>query len=554
MFRTSPSQLSLLLLLASLVIGQTSRAGGNPAGEIRDEYRVRPSIPAESQAPVTSNSSPATTGIAAGGKTVLVERFEIQGNHAVATEELQQVVASYQGRPLTLFEIYEAADALTRHYRELGYTLASATVPAQKIASGVVQLEVIEGVLGGVSVEGNHHYKSEFVRWQLDQLREGEVLQNAPLEHELLLLNDLPGLDARALVKPGKEFGLSEVVINTDERLYDVSARVNNYGREAIGEWRVEGTAGLNSLLGYGDRFDFSGAHAEGSLLNYGRLGYSMPVSPWGTIASIYYARYEYDTVEKFLGLPQGLGLEGTGDNFGGYVLHPFWRSRTKNLYFGVGVDRTVTEDEGNVPDQHLTLGTFNVLFNYLAPDASYSSASLTMSTNFNTMDDRDPLTNRLENNAETAKFQLDLSHYRSLYKELAMLARLTTVVSVDPLVGLDQFRIGGMNSVRAYPSSELAGDGGFFASIELQHPIIGFPLPTIVKGFLDTGRVYFMDHKAVGEKKPSASLSGVGVGLQTVVHKYLTFDLAITHPVGAREPLDGDDGARAWINISAQY
>ncbi|MSR15912.1 MAG: ShlB/FhaC/HecB family hemolysin secretion/activation protein [Gammaproteobacteria bacterium] len=531
-------------------------------GQVKEQLKPPRTLPSTPSAPLVPQApQPATSGVVPGGTKVVVARFDISGNTAFASDELQAVVASYVGRPLTLFEIYDAADQITRHYRTHGYILASATVPVQKIASGAVRLEVLEGRLSAVTVEGNKHLRADFVNWQLDSLKQGAVLQNAPIEHELLLLNDLPGLEARALIKPGAEFGTSDLVVQTEEKVLEGNVRVNNYGRESIGEWRLEGGAALNGLLGVGDRFEFSGAHAEANLLNYARAGYSMPVSPWGTVASVFYSTYDYEADAKQLGLPEATTrIEGEGDNFGASLLHPYWRTRTMNLYFGVGYDRTVTEQLTNVPDQNLTLGIFNALFDYTAPDGSYSSAGATFSTNFNGME-RDPTTLLLENNAETVKLQLDLSHYRTLHNKLSMLARFTGVGSVDPLSDLDQFRLGGQGSVRAYPSSEYSGDSGFLFSFELIHPL---PLitvaPTVVKGFIDTGRVFWKNHELLGDTHGSSanhgsrSLTGIGLGLQTSAYKHFLFDVSLAQPLGAHEASDNDHGVRFWASVSANF
>ena len=167
-----------------------------------------------------------------------------------------------------------------------------------------------------------------------------------------------------------------------------------------------------------------------------------------------------------------------------------------------------------------------------------------------------DPVTRLLgvENNAQTAKLQLDLSQYRALYQQLALFARFTGVASVDPLVDLERFRIGGPNSVRAYAASELAGDSGYFFSTELQHPIPFVPgMPTSIKAFFDTGTVYRKNHNLMGVEH-SESLSGAGVGLQTSVYRTLFFDVAIAQPIGAYDTTDSNRGVRFWANVSANF
>jgi hemolysin activation/secretion protein len=555
-------RLSLAAALCGFSLAVIAQSVPTP-GQVQEQLRSRPSLPATPSTPVTPAESPtAASGVPPGGKAVLVERFEISGNQSIATEELQQVVAPYQGRAMTLLEVYEVADLLTRYYRTHGYALATANVPAQKIGSGVVQLEVLEGNLGNVSVEGNKHYRSNFVQWQLDGLQPGAPLRNEPLEREMLLLNDLPGLDARAVLRPGDQFGTSDLVVAAEEKPVDAGLRYNNYGRESIGQERFEGNVALNGLMGIGDRLDFSGVYAEADLLHYGRLGYSVPISPWGTRASVYYASYDYEVDSKKLrSTLSQLDIDGEGDNFGVNIQHPFWRSRTKNLYLGIGFDRTVTDQIestfGSRTKQNLSLGVFTALFDYIAPDRSYSTLGGTFSTNFNSADlVTNPATGGLtvEDNAQTAKLQLDLSHYRSVYKQLSFYGRLTGVISADSLHDLERFRLGGPNNVRAYASSEISGDSGFFFSGELQHPLqFEFGAPVIVKAFFDTGRVYRKHHNLLGVEH-AESLSGVGVGLQASAFRKLLLDFMVAQPVGAYDTTDSNRGARVWFSLSANF
>lgn len=549
-----------LCLIAGLPRPLYAQAVPTP-GQVREQLRA-PQRPAPTPDTSVAPTRPSPTAVAPGGKAVLVTGFEITGNRAIPTAELQEVLTGFTGRPLTLAEIYDAADALTRHYRTQGYTLASAYVPEQKIGGGIIRLEMLEGTLGQIRAEGTGRTRPEFLAWQFDRIKPGEVLRDAPLEHEMLLLNDLPGLDAKAIVRPGSEFGTSDLVLATTEKFIDGDVRLNNYGRETIGEWRAEGNLGLNGLAGIGDRLEFNAVYAEGDLLHYGRIAYSATVSPAGTRSSIYFSSFDYEVnSNKLPANLQLLEIDGEGDNYGFRIDHPFWRSRNRNLTFGIGIDRTLTRQYDRLfqteDSQHLTLGSFSAQFSYLAGDNSFSTLGATLSTNFNAADrELNPQTGFLEveNNAQTAKLQIDMSHYRTLYRRLAMSATFTGVASVDPLMDLERFRLGGPNSVRAYAPAELAGDEGFVLRTELIHPLpyITFA-PTYVKAFFDTGRVYNKNHNLLGVEE-AQSLSGAGFALQTSVYQRLFVDVTLAQPIGAFDTSDTDRGVRLWANISANF
>ncbi|MCC7120056.1 MAG: ShlB/FhaC/HecB family hemolysin secretion/activation protein [Gammaproteobacteria bacterium] len=572
MTRTAPRILPFAtLLIGMLAAGQVSAQGVTP-GVVRDELRIRPTLPPTPSDTVQAPAAPSNVaGVAAGGRRILVQRFEIVGNSAVGSEVLQPIVAPYVGRELTLLEIYDVADLITRHYRTHGYTLASAYVPEQQVASGVITLEVIEGKLGGITTQGLRRTKERLVQWQLNELEPGAIVRDAELEREVLLMNDLPGVDARAVLQPGEEFGTSDLVLNVTEKRYDASIGLDNYGRESIGEWRVQADAALNGLLGVGDQLAISGVYAEADLMHYGRLAYNLPVTAWGTRAEVYYSSFDYAVDEKKLGPGfETYDIDGEGDNFGITLLHPVWRGQRKNLFLGIGFDRTVTRqttqfvDDGPPDHRNLDMGlaVFTALFNYTAPDRSFSTLGASLSTNFDRPERRadvdpqnSPFDTSLENNAQTAKLQLDLTHYRTLWRQLAGIARITAVASPDPLNDLEQFRIGGPNGVRAYPASELAGDRGFTATGEVQHPVNMFPgfYAQRLKAFVDTGRVYRKNHNRLGIER-SESLTGVGVGYQALAFGHVAVDATLAYPLGRHEASDDDDGVRFWTGISAEF
>lgn len=531
-------------------------------GVIEEQFR-QPPLQAPTQAPeptVTTVQPPSP--VPAGGRKVRIDRFEISGNTSIDTEELRAIIAEREGQELTLLEIYDLADALTAHYRRQGYSLAAAVVPAQKISTGTVRIEIIEGRLGKIIPEGNQRYRDGFLRWQMSDLETGSSLRTSDLDREMLLMNELPGLQARAVMQPGDEFGTSDLVLQTEERVAEGGLQLNSYGRDSVGLWRLQADAALNGLLGVGDRFDFAALYSEANLMQFGRMGYSMPITNKGTRAAVYYQRYGYTVDTKSLGAGlAGLDISGEGEGYGVGFLHPVLRTKAHSVFLGANYERTFTrQDEdtfGTSGKSHLTLGRFSALYNHTGSDRSFSSAGVTLSTNFRG-GGIEPVVGggfAAANNRETAKLEFNLSHLRPLWKDLTLLTRFTGVVSPDPLVDLDQFRLGGPNSVRAYPAGEVGGDEGFFLSAELQHPVSLVPtlLDQRVKAFLDTGTVYRQQARLLGVREAD-SLTGAGVGFSANAYRYFSIDVMLAHPIGAHSPSDSDSGVRFWTAVNARF
>ncbi|MEO0348280.1 MAG: POTRA domain-containing protein, partial [Pseudomonadota bacterium] len=70
---------------------------------------------------------------------------KIEGNTVISDEILQQHYQPYLGQKVAATILWQIADNITKHYREQGFFLSKAIVPAQKIERGDIKLEVIEG-------------------------------------------------------------------------------------------------------------------------------------------------------------------------------------------------------------------------------------------------------------------------------------------------------------------------------------------------------------------------------------------------------------------------
>ena len=67
-----------------------------------------------------------------------VKGFRISGAAAFTEAELLPLLKDFVGKELSLADLLRAADTITRYYRDRGYFVARAYIPAQDIQDGVV--------------------------------------------------------------------------------------------------------------------------------------------------------------------------------------------------------------------------------------------------------------------------------------------------------------------------------------------------------------------------------------------------------------------------------
>ena len=527
-------------------------------GAIQDSLKQQKRHKNNQQPVVTQSPNKRSQKVKSGGKKIKVKQFIIAGNQQFSEAELHQLIREQEHQALTLEEVYAVANSLTKFYREQGYSLASVTVPAQKVAGGRIRLQVSEGIIDKITFSGNKTYSDTFLAGQLDQIAPGMPLRLDSMEREVLLLDDLPGLTARSLIQPGDQQGTASITFNTEEKAYDGLILIDNAGSDAIGIWRITGNLTLNNPFGIGDALTVGHTHSEHNLLRNYQLGYQFPIFQDGTRVGVDFSLANFDIGADF----KALDIEGESTNLKVSVIHPFIRNRQVNLSGGIALVNQTSETR--VKDEK-TPGTFdpNLFFlevsatgSYVHEDQSFSSAFLALSTNFQRNKARD--IDGVDNNTLAGRLDMDLSHERAIFPNWSLFGRLVGALSIDPQMDLTQFGIGGPGSVRGFPTSEARGDYGYFTQLEARRFFqINADFVGGLKIFVDHGEVF---RKAIpAGSKDSETLTSYGVGANLIYRRNYNLDVQLTMPYrhngrGSATAFVSDkkkDG-RFWLTFSA--
>jgi hemolysin activation/secretion protein len=116
---------------------------------------------------------------------------------------------------------------------------------------------------------------------------------------------------------------------------------------------------------------------------------------------------------------------------------------------------------------------------------------------------------------------------------DATLVARADVQLSDRPLLGFEQFAIGGRNTVRGYRENRLVGDNGVVGSLELRVPI---PMPSWrewrphfeLAPFFDAGHSWNTDRPELGEQ----TLLSVGVGGRLFLTHDMLFRVYWGHPL----------------------
>lgn len=539
--------------LAGALLSLAATAQTTP-GQVGDTLKRPSEVTPAQPAPVETERKPAEAPpAAAAGVKVKVSGFQFKGNTVYSSNELGALLSSFLNRPVSLLDIYAAADVIADHYTGNGYTLASVNVPPQKISDGAVILEISEGRIGKISVEQDGKRRPERIGRYLG-MKEGDIYRAAPVERGMLTLNDLPGMSARAVVKPGADFGTSDLIVRARDDRFTGAAFADNHGRESIGENRFGAAVDFNNPTGIDDQIKLLGLVSSGSLLKYASLGYNLPVDVLGGRLAASYGFADFESEE----IP-GATLTGDSKNARIGLVYPSYRSTSERLDISVGVSDTRTSSKfdlgvGPVVNSgtSITVAELGATYNRFYSNAAMTQVSAALATNFEdqTRNEVTAGANRKVRGKQMARIELDVVHVQPLPARFSVQVHANGVWSPDPLSDPSAYSIGGPQSVRGFPPSEVRGDRGYFGQLTLQQRYQLGPVRFVPRIFADSGKVSTID--PVGGPS-SQSLDSIGIGAD-VQWKSVALRVDASDPQGSRVASDGEDSTRVFGTISVGF
>lgn len=490
------------------------------------------------------------------GVSFTLESVSIEGASVYGAEELSRLYADAIGGTATLADVYAIANALTAKYRNDGYILAVAVVPPQRIKGGSVTIQIVEGFIDNVVVEGGPENLRKIARGYGEKTTRTRPLHVSILERYMLLIRDLPGVRADSILRAARDTpGASELVIRLAYDPVDASVDVSNRGSRFLGRVQVTPMARLNYFYGTGNQttvryvrsgFDTGPNSGDGpGELNYFELRHKQIIGSEGTALAFGYSRIRAQpgfTLADF-------DVRNRGERVTASLSHPFIRSRQRSLYAALNfeVNNAETDFLGAVlaEDRIRTLGG-SVSYDFIdrMKGTTLIEAGFTTGLDILSSSAGSATLSRDGGEAKFFKLNATITRVQQLVDNLNLLLALTAQYTEDNMLAPEEFSVGGSSIGRGFDFGEITGDRGFAGKLELQYNGSGgarFFRRYQLYGFLDFGRTY-----DVGGIGGAESLTSAGIGVRLAVMDRLSgfFEIAkpLNRPVAARDPADGKD------------
>ncbi|MCW5635133.1 MAG: ShlB/FhaC/HecB family hemolysin secretion/activation protein [Rubrivivax sp.] len=538
-------------------VAQAQAPAGTQPGQIERQFQAPPQPRSQAgrfQVPVPQQAPPAGSE----GVRFRLRGLALEGMTVYPPDVWSADYSRLLGREVSLADIYAFANALTVRYRNDGYVLSQVIVPVQAVDEGVVRLQAVEGHVAEVRFEGAA--PSRAMQAYAQRIQAERPLTAATLERLLLLMNDVPGAFARAVLLPAPaQQGASALVVQLAQQPFTAGLSIDNRGGRALGPLRVSVDVEQRGLLGWGDRTGLRYVAAERRELEYLSVFHEQAVGPDGTRAGLSWnrVRSQPDTGTSFI----PLNIETESDSGALSVSHPFVRSRSENLY----ARAALTAHDGrtllfNVPDTEDRIRAVRLGVTYDLADAArgVNIVDVELAQGFEALGASragDPFLSRATGQPAFTKLALYAARLQSLWPGWSLLAALSGQYAFDDLLAPELYGFGGEQFGRGYDPSELVGDHGAALKLELRYTLggtlAGQPAGATLYGFFDSG---FVRQRSPGGLAARQSATSAGFGARYDFARWLSGYIEVAKPISRDVAAEGNRDPRAYGGLSLRY
>ena len=491
----------------------------------------------------------------AGAIRFTLNELVLDGGTIYPAAELRPLYRSLLDHEISLLDLYKARDAISAKYLSDGFVLSRAVIPAQRIASGVVHMALVEGYVGTVHFEGPYAGGFGILEDYAERIRASRPLRRAVLERYVMLIDDLPGIAVHTALTPAKSSDpASDLTVVIERKPVGGYLNLDNRGIASVGPLQIYAAVDLNDQLGVFDQTTVRGIitpHFDE--LRYIDIAHSEQIGLDGTTWVVGAGRYwsvpgadirQYDISSASSTLRTGLS-------------YPLIRSRSEALRLtgDLALRNSWTHANGepliNDRSRFATLGaSWTDSESWQGSNFVQGSLSRSFDTLGANVDDK----SRPDTQLTFTKFRLTAQRTQRLPKNFSVLVAADSQFTTDKLVSAEQFGVGGMIYGRGFDSSAITGDKGFSVKGELQYMrALNVPCLQYIQVYLfgDYGRTWnYVDNSS----QPYQYIASTGGGFRFGLGDRLSGSLELAGPLSYKTTTDDGSGVRAFFSLSARF
>jgi hemolysin activation/secretion protein len=477
-------------------------------------------------------------------KTILIKRINLDGNTIFLDQDLGKYFTPLLGKEVSLASLYEIAEKITNHYRKEGYVLAAAFIPEQELRNGLIKIKIVEGYISKINLEGDFE-RTKIIDRTIEKIYNIKPFNIKQFERYMLLLNELPGVGARAVLKKQKNNQMNLGGVDLDILFSKEKGRVglgwNNSITKYIGNFLTQFNYEQPNI-GLNNHTLSIGASVTDRTSDFRLINLSDKITLNSEGTSLF---MEGSTVKMRPGRQlRAQEIKVNSESASLNLSHPFIRSRVKNFtpYIGFSINNSRTEALSFLLNKD-RIRSLNLGANYDFFD-SFKGASLlnaSITRGLDVLESSKKGSQFLSKEHGVIKFtkaNFRVARMQNIIDNVNLYLSLNSQHTHDTLLSSEMFSIGGANIGKGYDPSAVTGDNGYAFTTELRYKV-----PTV--GLFDSEVFCFYDYgKAWNKRKPTPKnplAISYGAGLRVNVGQYSSAKLIIAQPTTAKAFLDDE-------------
>ena len=477
--------------------------------------------------------APKIPPVTPGARLFTLKRVVFEGNTVLSQDALQPVAAPFIGQAVGVAELEELRQRLTRAYVDRGLINSGAVIrPGQRVDEGVIVYTIEEGTLDQIRVAGQGRLHAEYLKKRLwpDPAKPFDTLL---LQERFQLLLQDPLIDRiNGRIEPGARPGEARLDLDvTRARPYGMAISLDNHRPPSTGAERLRVAGWVRNLSGWGDVLDASFGLTKGA--DELALGYAIPITYQDTRLAVRYSRSDSAVIEEPL---DAVDVESESESLDLSLTHPLINDLQRRLE--VGLTLSVKQNQTYLLGRQFSFSpgadegqsrvtVLRLIQSFVHRTANHSLAL--RSTVSWGVDLFGPTihTPDLPDGQFVAWLGQVQAARRLGVDGGQIVVRGDVQVAEDRLLSLEQFAVGGANTVRGYRENALVRDSGCAVSVEWRYPLVrrqASPGPSEVLQlvpFMDYGQAWNK-----GEGQSDNKLHSAGLGLIYTPNRRLSAEL----------------------------
>ena len=536
---------ALLLALASLTSAR--------AGDSEDVLRQIPLKGVQSEDTEQKKDAPLPAGATRTAPRItapavhpfLLKSVTIEGATVFAPDAFRSAYDDQLMRTVGAKELARIAEQITAVYRAEGYFLSRAIIPAQDVADGHLRIEIIEGYIGEVAIEGDVPELAAYA----EALTHERPARLKTLERTLYLMGDAAGVRFKAsrMTPDGEDMARHKLIVTAERAPYALSLYSDNRGKPDAGEMQAYVRGGVSHIIGFGDTL--SGGYFfvpdQLSELAFGEVNYLAALGHDGTTLTVNGSVSRNDQGDS------GPGLDNLSEStrFFGQITHPLLRGRETSLWLHGGFETLHIREE--------TAGALGYQDDLVVVHAAATLRQAVwdgLATVYFELSDGfvkapDVVHSRADADGRFVKAFGQATIIEPLPWGFGVFVEVDSQVSDGPLFSAEQFALGGSRIGRGYDTGEITGDHGVGGVIELRYfEKLTDWMGAQFYGFYDAGIVW-NDNAPPGADNATLNSAGAGFRLSLPYSLFLSYEAA--KPLTRTPAVPGDKDVRHFFSLS---